>query len=90
MSNERNYKSNVFVMLLEEKKRALELYNAVNDSNYDDPEQIVINTIEGSFELSIQNDASFIFDNVLSIYEHQSTYCPNMPLRSLIYFTTLV
>ena len=42
MSNERNYKSNVFVMLLEEK---LELYNAVNDSDYDDPEQIVINTI---------------------------------------------
>ena len=90
MSNERNYKSNVFVMLLEEKDRALELYNAVNDSDYDDPEQIVINTIEGGFELSVQNDASFIFDNVLSIYEHQSTYCPNMPLRSLIYFTTLV
>ncbi len=45
MSNERNYKSNVFVMLLEEKDRALELYNAVNDSDYDDPEQIVINTI---------------------------------------------
>ena len=90
MSNERNYKSNVFVMLLEEKRRALELYNAVNDSDYDDPEQVVINTIEGGFELSIQNDASFIFDNTLSIYEHQSTYCTNMPLRSLIYFTTLV
>ncbi len=44
MSNERNYKSNVFVMLLK-KERALELYNAVNDSDYDDPEQIVINTI---------------------------------------------
>ena len=40
--------------------------------------------------MSVQNDASFIFDNVLSIYEHQSTYCPNMPLRSIIYFTTLV
>lgn len=90
MSNERNYKSNVFVMLLEEKRRALELYNAVNNSDYKDPEQIIINTIEGSFELSVQNDASFIFDNELSIYEHQSTYCPNMPLRSLIYFTTLV
>ena len=90
MSNERNYKSNVFVMLLEEKKRALELYNAVNDSDYKDPEQVIIITIEGGFELSVQNDASFIFDNVLSIYEHQSTYCPNMPLRSLIYFTTLV
>ncbi len=90
MTNKRNYKSNVFAMLLEEKERALELYNAVNNSTYDDPSLVEINTIEGGFELSIQNDASFIFDNVLSIYEHQSTYCPNMPLRSLVYFATLI
>ena len=90
MTNKRNYKSNVFAMLLEDQGRALELYNAVNNSNYDDPTLVEINTIEGGFELSIQNDASFIFDNVLSIYEHQSTYCPNMPLRSLVYFATLV
>ncbi|HAQ52555.1 MAG TPA: hypothetical protein DCR12_07325 [Lachnospiraceae bacterium] len=90
MANKRNYKSNVFAMLLEDQGRALELYNAVNNSNYDDPTLVEINTIEGGFELSIQNDASFIFDNVLSIYEHQSTYCPNMPLRSLVYFATLV
>ena len=90
MANKRNYKSNVFAILLEDQERALELYNAVNNSNYDDPSIVEINTIEGGFELSIQNDASFIFDNVLSIYEHQSTYCPNMPLRSLVYFATLV
>ena len=30
------------------------------DYDYDDPEQVVINTNEGGFELSIQNDASFI------------------------------
>ena len=90
MTNKRNYKSNVFAMLLEEEERALELYNAVNNSTYDDPSLVEINTIEGGFELSIQNDASFIFDNVLSIYEHQSTYCPNMPLRSLVYFATLI
>ena len=77
-------------MLLEEEERALELYNAVNNSTYKDPSLVEINTIEGGFELSIQNDASFIFDNVLSIYEHQSTYCPNMPLRSLVYFATLI
>ena len=46
MANKRNYKSNVFAMLLEEKERALELYNAVNDSNYDDPGLVEINTIE--------------------------------------------
>ncbi len=66
------------------------MYNAVNNSCYDDASLVEINTIEGGFELSIQNDASFIFDNVLSIYEHQSTYCPNMPLRSLVYFATLI
>ena len=90
MTNKRNYKSNVFAMLLEDQERALELYNAVNNSSYDEPSLVEINTIEGGFELSIQNDASFIFNNVLSIYEHQSTYCPNMPLRSLVYFATLV
>ena len=59
MTNKRNYKSNVFAMLLEEQKRALELYNAVNNSTYEDPSLVEINTIEGGFELSIQNDASF-------------------------------
>ena len=90
MRNKRNFKSNVFTMLLEEQERALELYNAVNNSNYDDPSLVEINTIEGGFELSIHNDSSFIVDNVLSIYEHQSTHCPNMPLRSLVYFATLI
>ena len=66
------------------------MYHAVNNSTYEDPSLVEINTIDGGFELSIQNDASFIFDNVLSIYEHQSTYCPNMPLRSLVYFATLI
>ena len=29
-------------------------------------------------------------DSVLNIYEHQSTYNPNMPLRELIYFVTII
>ena len=40
--------------------------------------------------LSVRNDASFIVDARLSIYEHQSTVCPNMPVRSLIYFSVIV
>lgn len=31
------------------------------------------------------NDSAFIIDMNLSIYEHQSTYNPNMPLRVLLY-----
>ena len=87
----KEYRSDVFSMLLQDKRRALEIYNAINETVYDDPEQVEFTTLgAGCFSLSIRNDASFIFDAKLSIYEHQSTYCPNMPLRDLIYFTSIV
>lgn len=38
----------------------------------------------------MRNDAAFVVDARLSIYEHQSTICPNMPVRSLIYFTVIL
>ena len=31
-----------------------------------------------------------MLDANLSIYEHQSTLCPNMPLRSMIYFSQII
>ena len=76
------YRSDVFSMLLQDKKRALEIYNAVNGTAYDDPEQVEITTLEGtSFSLTIRNDASFVLDADFSLYEHQSTLCPNMMTR---------
>ena len=38
----------------------------------------------------IRNDSAFVVDASLSIYEHQSTVCPNMPIRSMIYFTAIL
>lgn len=87
----REYRSDVFSMLLQDRARALEIYNAVNNTSYDDPEQIEITTLEDrSFSLTVRNDASFVLDHHLSLYEHQSTYCPNMPLRDLVYFAAMV
>ena len=87
----REYQSDVFSMLLADKSRALEVYNAMNGTSYDDPELIEITTLEDrSFSLTVRNDASFVLDNSLSLYEHQSTYCPNMPLRDLIYFANMI
>ncbi len=55
------YSSDVFSMLLQDKNRALEIYNAMNGTTYDDPEEVEITTLEDrSFSLSIRNDASFI------------------------------
>ncbi len=81
----REYKSDVFSMLLEDKKNALLLYNALNDSDYSNPDDVEICTLEKGISLTVRNDASFVIDSSLNIYEHQSTVCPNMPLRSLIY-----
>lgn len=87
----KEYKSDVFSMLLHDKKRAMEIYNAINGTDYDDPELVEMTTLDDkSFSLTVRNDASFILDANLSLYEHQSTYCPNMPLRDLLYFASII
>ena len=88
----REYKSDVFSMLLEDRARALDVYNAMAGTAYTDPEIIEIHTLESGVSLTVHNDASFVvsMNSVLNIYEHQSTYNPNMPLRELIYFVTII
>jgi hypothetical protein len=90
MTGNREYKSDVFSMLMEDKNNALQVYNAVNGSDYTDPELIETHTLEKGISLSVRNDAAFVLDMNLSIYEHQSTICPNMPVRELIYFTYIL
>ena len=86
MKENREYKSDVFSMLMENKSYALEVYNALNHSDYRNPEEVEIIRLERGISLSIRNDASFLIDMNMSFYEHQSTYNPNMPLRSAIYY----
>lgn len=81
----RTYKSSVFIMVFQEKKELLELYNAVSGKHYEDPEELEINTLDNAIYMSIKNDLSFIIDSRLSLYEHQSTYNPNLPIRYLLY-----
>lgn len=85
-SGNKEYKSDLFSMLMSEKEYALETYNAINNTNYTNPDEIEIITLERGVSLSIRNDASFIIDTDANYYEHQSTYNPNMPLRNLIYY----
>ena len=81
----RNYKDTVFRMLFSDRKNLLSLYNAVNQSNYKNPEDLKIVTLENAIYMGIKNDLAFIMDTNLYLYEHQSTYNPNMPLRDLFY-----
>ena len=81
----RNQKDTVFRMLFREKKELLELYNALNDSAYNSPEKLTIYTLENAIYMNFKNDSSFLLDSELNLYEHQSSYNPNMPLRDLVY-----
>ena len=81
----REYKSTVFCMIYRDKRKLLELYNAMNHSNYTDSEALEIVTLENAMYMSMKNDLAFIIDMHLYLYEHQSTYNPNMPLRDLLY-----
>ncbi len=90
MAGNREYKSDVFGMLMEEPGYALEVYNALNHSDYRDPGLVEVCSLERGISLSVRNDAAFILDMNLSVYEHESTVCPNMPLRALIYVTNIL
>ncbi|MGN1140476.1 MAG: hypothetical protein ACI4TF_04685 [Oliverpabstia sp.] len=81
----RTYKARIFEMVFSDKKELLALYNAVNKTHYDDPELLEINTLQNAIYMSMKNDVSFIIDSRLSLYEHQSTYSPNLPIRYLLY-----
>lgn len=83
------YKDRVFRMLYKDKLRLLELYNGLNGTNYTNPDDLTVNTLENAIFLKMKNDVSFIIDCNMCLYEHQSTFCPNMPLRGFFYFADL-
>lgn len=81
----RQYKSRIFEMLYEDKKELLDLYNAINGTQYSDPAVLEINTLKNAIYMSMHNDVSFVIGSVVSLYEHQSTFSPNLSLRFLFY-----
>jgi len=84
----RKQKDTVFRMLFRDKKNLLDLYNALNDTHYTNEEDLSVETLENAIYMTMKNDLAFILDFHLHLYEHQSTYNPNMPLRDLFYVSS--
>lgn len=85
----RIHKDTVFRMLFRDKKKLLSLFNAVNGTHYEDPEELQVNTLENAIYMNMKNDVSCVLDARLNLYEHQSTVNPNMPLRDLFYISRM-
>lgn len=86
----RKYKDTLFRFVFKEKEDLLALYNAVNGTSYTDAKDMEINTLENVLYISYKNDVSFLISDTINLYEHQSTFNANMPLRGLLYLSKLL
>ncbi len=83
----RNQKDLIFRMLYRDKKELLQLYNALNKTAYENPDELEVYTLENAIFMNVKNDVSFLLNSELNLYEHQASFNPNMALRDLIYVT---
>lgn len=82
----RKVKDRLFCYIFEHDRKALlQLYNTLNHSDYQDEEALQVVTLENVVYMSMNNDLAFLLTDTLNLYEHQSTVCPNIPLRFLLY-----
>ena len=51
------------------KSWTLNLYNAVNGTQYTDADSIELTTIEDAVYMSMKNDVSFLFSEMMNFYE---------------------
>lgn len=79
----------MFRRIFKNKNDLLQLYNAINNSSYKNPDDLIITTLDDTIILSMKNDLSFIISSSMNLYEHQSTFNPNMPIRGVFYFSRL-
>ena len=85
----RRYKDSLFRKVFSDKKDLLDLYNALNGTDYSNEEDLTVTTLEDVVYISVKNDLSFLVGGTINLYEHQSSYNPNMPVRGLMYFARL-
>ena len=83
-----NHKDRLFRKIFHKKEDMLSLYNALNDSDYTDVSKLQIYTMDDFLYMGMKNDLSFLINMTLNIFEHQSTYNPNMPLRGFFYMSS--
>lgn len=85
------YRDSVFRDYFNDKVRLLSLCNALLNMNYEDPNLLEINTLQGNFFSGQKNDISCRIDNKwLILIEHQSSINPNMAFRCLLYVSQLL
>lgn len=88
----REYKDRVFKDLFggeKGRRNAMELYNALGGGPVSNPEELQVLTVDNALYMGWKDDISFLVGDEIVLWEHQSTFNPNMPVRGLGYFSQL-
>jgi hypothetical protein len=73
----RMFKNSVFTKLFGEKERLLELYNAIENTNYASDTDIRITTLENVLVNGMPNDISFVIDGKIeNLYRRKAISIP--------------
>lgn len=80
----KDYKDRLFRMIFNDKEKLLELYNAMNGSDYKDASELQVVTLENAIYLSMKNDVAYVLHDELFLLS-SSLQKANMPLRCLFY-----
>ena len=84
----RKVKDRLFRELFAKDKEALlQLYNALHGTDYQNEEDLEVITMDNVLYMGMKNDLAYMLIGTINLYEHQSTYNPNMPLRFLHYIS---
>ena len=82
----REYKDSVFSLYLSDPERLIDVYNAVEHTNYPPDTPVEINTLTDVLYKNHINDLSFVLDGqAVVLIEHQSTINNNMAVRLFLY-----
>lgn len=88
----REHKDRLFRLLFGDEKNKsnlLSLYNAINNTHYTNADDLEIMTMQDCIYMKMKNDISVLLYQVLVLYEQQSSWNPNMPVRGFLYFAHL-
>ena len=84
----RAIKDSLFTALFNNEEAARELYNAIYDAHCGPETPVVITTLDDVLYRGVKNDLSFTVGDVyMAMFEQQSSFSPNLPLRILLYIT---
>ncbi len=88
----KHYKDRLFRLIFgspDMRDNIVSLYNTLHSTEYVQQDIEEMTTLDDAIYIKMKNDVSFLIDSYLTLWEQQSSYNPNMPIRGFMYFGNL-